>query len=72
MSTLPVALAPQPFLLRFVSLFVPGRSFEFPCDAAGHVDLEALSDRGRINYFFARGMVGRDYSTPRICGTASG
>jgi hypothetical protein len=54
------------FELRFASLFVPGRALAFPCDAQGHVDLETLTGRARVNYFFARGMVGRDYSQPDI------
>jgi hypothetical protein len=40
--------------LRFHSLFDQGRGYSFPCDASGHVDLDALSDRARSNYFFAR------------------
>ena len=54
------------FQLRYVSLFDHGRGFSFPCDAEGHVDLDALSDRSRYNYLFARGMVGREFSAPRV------
>jgi hypothetical protein len=54
------------FQIRFQSLFQEGRGFAFPCDAAGHVDLDALSERGRHNYLFARAMVGREYATPKI------
>ena len=29
--------------LRFQSLFNEGRGYAFPCDAAGHVDMDSLS-----------------------------
>jgi hypothetical protein len=54
------------FELRFQSLFNEGRALAFPCDAKGHVSLDALSERARSNYFFARGMVGRDFATPAV------
>lgn len=57
---------PSGFELRFQSLFNQGRALSFPCDAAGHVSLDALSERARGNYFFARGMVGRDYAPPAV------
>ena len=51
MIALPMALpAPVQYELRFQSLFDAGRAYAFPCDAAGHVDLDALSDRARGNY----------------------
>jgi len=52
--------------LRFESLFREGRGYAFPCDAGGHVDLDALSDRARDNYFYARTVIGREFSTPAI------
>jgi hypothetical protein len=58
------------FELRFESLFHAGRGLAFPCDAAGGVDLDALSERARINYFVARKTVGRDYSVPRVLRSA--
>ena len=33
--------------LRFQSLFDAGRAYAFPCDAAGHVDMDSLSDAAR-------------------------
>jgi hypothetical protein len=48
------------FQLRFRSLFREGRGYSFPCDATGQVDLDRLSERARLNYLFARAMVGRD------------
>ena len=57
--------------LRFRSLFDKGRAYAFPCDAAGHVDLDALSERARSNYFFARTVIGREVSMPfvQLCET---
>jgi hypothetical protein len=54
------------FELRFQSLFDEGRALAFPCDAAGHVNLDALSERSRGNYFFARSVIGRDYAQPAV------
>jgi len=54
------------FEIRFRSLFREGRGFAFPCDAAGHVNLESLSERGRSNYLFARSMVGREFAAPSV------
>lgn len=63
MSICRIATASEPrFELRFAALFQQGRALSFPCDAAGRVDLNTLSDRARSNYFFARGLVGRDFA----------
>ena len=56
----------EPFELRFCSLFIEGRALVFPCDERGSVNLERLTARARNNYLYARAMVGRDYSMPRI------
>ncbi|WP_310738607.1 hypothetical protein [Ideonella alba] len=55
------------FELRFQSLFHQGRAMAFPCDAEGHVDLDALSERARENYLYARAVVGREYAVPAVC-----
>jgi hypothetical protein len=62
--------APSHFEVWFESLFNAGRGLAFPCDEAGLVPIDALSERGRCNYFFARAMMGREYATPRVvpCG----
>ena len=52
--------------LCFRSLYAPGRSVVFPCDAAGHVDIDTLSIRGRENYFYARTVIGREFSMPAV------
>lgn len=54
------------FEIRFQSLFNEGRGLAFPCDAAGQVDLDALPEKGRTNYLFARAMVGREYAIPKV------
>lgn len=52
--------------LRFESLFVEGRGLSFPCNAAGQVDLGALSERARANFLRAQAVVGREYRTPSV------
>jgi hypothetical protein len=54
------------FELCFRSLFAQGRSLAFPCDAGGHVDMDALSDAERQRYFYARAVVGREFSQPAV------
>ena len=54
------------FEIRYQSLFSQGRALSFPCDAEGHVELDALSDRARDNYLYARAVVGREYAFPLI------
>jgi len=54
------------FEIRFPSLFREGHGFAFPRDATGHVDLDSLSERCRINYLFARAMVGREFERPSV------
>ena len=52
--------------LRFQSLFNAGRALAFPCDAAGRVDLDTLSERVRTNYFYARTAIGREFAFPAV------
>ena len=52
--------------VQFTSLSVGGRAMTFPCDALGHVDLDALPTRALHNYLFARAMIGMEYSLPRV------
>jgi hypothetical protein len=54
------------FELRFQSLFDSGRGYAFPCDPTGQVDLDGLSERARINYLYARAMVGRELAVPAL------
>ena len=67
MRTLPESSHAQArYELRFQSLFNQGRALTFPCDAAGHVTLDSLSDRARNNYLYARVFIGREFSTPAV------
>jgi hypothetical protein len=52
--------------LRFESLFNEGRGLSFPCNEAGMVDMDALSERARCNYLYARAVVGREFRTPAV------
>jgi hypothetical protein len=54
------------YQLCFRSLFHSGRGYAFPCDPAGQVDLDTMSERARNNSFYARAMVGRELSAPAI------
>lgn len=56
----------SPCQLRFESLFDAGRGLAFPCDTLGHVELDALSDAARCNYFYARAVVGREFALPVV------
>lgn len=65
-SIFPADLKPAAYELRFQSLFHEGRALSFPCDAQGKVELDALSERARQNYLYARAVVGREYFTPAV------
>ena len=54
------------FQLRFRSFVGEANEFTCPCDAAGHVVMDEMSERARSNYLFARAMVGRLYAPPEI------
>lgn len=57
---------PNAFELRFRSLFNEGRGWSFPCDALGHVDMDALSRRALNNYLYARSVIGREVAVPTV------
>lgn len=61
-----VEAATTPYQLCFRSLFNSGRGYSFPCDPRGEVILDALSERARNNYFYARAMVGRELAVPLV------
>ena len=54
------------FEIRFEPLRQGGTAMAFPCDSAGQVDLDTMSERMRNDYFFARGMIGREYAMPQV------
>lgn len=59
-------MAQPRYVLCFRSLFISGRGYAFPCDSHGWVELDQLSERARINYLYARAMVGRELSVPEV------
>lgn len=65
-SSAVAAPTPTRYELRFTGLFNSGHGYAFPCDAQGHVDIDELTDRGRMNYFFARAVVGAELSAPVV------
>jgi hypothetical protein len=54
------------YRLCFRSLFHSGRGFAFPCTADGRVDMDGLSERARLNYLYARAMIGREVDVPAV------
>lgn len=52
--------------LSFEPLSGDGSGYAFPCDARGRVDLDALSERARNDYLFARALVGRTLAPPAV------
>ncbi len=63
--------APARFELRFESLGGSGRALAFPCDAAGHVELDALSERALSRYLYARVAIGCQFASPSIVAEAA-
>jgi hypothetical protein len=64
-ADLHIAREPR-YELRFQSLFHEGRGYSFPCDAAGRVDIDALGEKARRNYLYARTVIGREVATPLV------
>jgi len=58
-------LLPQ-FELQFKAVDKSERDLTFPCDENGRVELDGLTERGRLEYLFARAMVRRHY-TVEVC-----
>jgi hypothetical protein len=54
--------------LRYQSLLDAAHTYVFPCDAEGHVNMDALSDAVREMYLYVRAVVGREVSTPAVIG----
>ena len=64
-STMPQQDGAQ-YELRFQSLFDAGRGYAFPCDATGHVDMDAMGERARNSYLYARTVIGREFCMPKV------
>lgn len=65
-TTQSLSEAEAAYQLRFESLYSEGRALAFPCDDHGRVHLDALSDRARSNYLYARAVVGREFFAPTV------
>ena len=57
---------PVQYELVFRALRRGGRTLSFPCDAAGHVLLDALSERSRDAYLYARAVMGCEFAAPLV------
>jgi hypothetical protein len=57
------------YQLRYSARSAGGRALSFPCDAHGRVDIDSLSDAARNDYFYARTVVGRDFTRPSVQAT---
>ena len=65
MSTLATHTSTR-YHLRFQSLANPGFGYSFPCDAAGRVNLDALSPRALNDYLYARAVIGGEFTWPIV------
>lgn len=62
-----VASAPEPtHLLHFEPLAYQGTGLDIPCDPQGRVGLDALGDKLRNDYFFARALIGCLFARPIV------
>ncbi len=66
MATQALSSAEQHYELRFAATHPGGHEYAFPCDEGGHVDLNALTEHDKVEYLFARAMVGRDLARPVV------
>jgi hypothetical protein len=64
--TLPVAESIARYELRFQSLFHSGRALSFPCDRAGEVHWDSMTDGARASFLRAQGSVGREWASPAV------
>ncbi|WP_348063363.1 hypothetical protein [Roseateles sp.] len=53
-------------LLHFEPLTVGDAGLDVPCDPQGRVGLDALGDKLRNDYFFARTLIGRLFAAPTV------
>jgi hypothetical protein len=53
-------------LLHFEPLTYQGAGLDIPCDPQGRVGLDALGDKLRNDYFFARALIGRLFDKPTV------
>lgn len=58
-------------LLHFEPLSTHSAGLDIPCDPEGRVGLDALGDKLRNDYFFARALIGRLFARPTVRQTLS-
>lgn len=59
--------APATHLLHFEPLTAGDAGLDIPCDPQGRVGLDALGEKLRNDYFFARTLIGRLFAAPTVC-----
>lgn len=58
--------AGQHYELHFAAAHPGGHAYTFLCDEHGRVDLNALTEHDKVEYLFARALVGRDLVRPVV------
>jgi len=61
-----MAPIPKNHVLCFLALADGSEGYAFACDAAGQVNLDGLTERERIDYLYARAVVGREVAPPAV------
>ena len=67
----PDAAARTTHLLHFAPLTAGDAGLDIPCDPQGRVGLDALGDKLRNDYFFARTLIGRMFAAPTVRNAAA-
>jgi hypothetical protein len=70
MNTATAPVAAGRHHLCFRPLAAETAPLSFRCDAAGRVDLDALDRRERLDYLYARALIGRDFARPCVVAPA--
>jgi hypothetical protein len=65
-STPNLTNAASHYELRFRSHFDAGRSYGFPCDKCGHVDMDALSASALEGHLYTRAVIECEVAWPAV------
>jgi len=52
--------------IHYDPIDIRGKPLVFPCDSEGHVPLDDLSETARVEYLYARAVVGIEYDRPAV------
>ncbi len=52
--------------LHYLALVDGHRCYDFPCDVTGRVELDRLSDEQRIDFLYAKHLVGLEFRSPCV------